>query len=340
MPERNRSHHHEQLSTTSEPIETALSPEREQKNIRWNSLENGTCAAHAEFHHQLPFGRIDGRTDTGGPRAKYDHNEDSLCVVNGKNYSLVSIIDGAGGSDNGRLASLLGTELLTAEAEEYAQETEEQHGIVPYLLRSIDEKIWNDAKGGYATGVLIELYRTADGTLEAQVGAAGDAKILTVRSGQAFSEGTTTFQNYAQKSVERGEIGLEGYYNHHQLNVITGGFGLRAGNPRDPFEIKKFSPRSGDSIILADDGLWDIVSEFEAVELSQQFSGQALEQKLFELAFSRNNAVTAFSIRHNAHTTVQKQLSYIKADAIGPEFAHDDVVARGDNITLAVITIG
>lgn len=283
----------------------------------WTSIQAGEGHALPEFHFEAKLGRVAARTDTGGPRSKYSKNEDAMFTLATSRSLVVGVIDGAGGSGNGKLAAELGA-LNFARGFREGQSFEDALELGD---RAICDAPWpSEYQRGYATGVLAQI-GSPEKTNQVTIGYAGDAKALTIREGQKLDAGTTKFQNIAQTKIDQGFAPPEGYYNHPQNHIITGGFGIPDDRRRLP-QIMEFAGQPGDLLVMASDGLWDNVSEFEIIELAKVHRDAAsLQQALFALAYERNNSEAPFIIRHDGDTKIEKKLQ------------------AGDNITVVVVEL-
>src|SRR5258708_38451772 len=96
-----------------------------------------------------------------------------------------------------------------------------------------------NSNGGYAPGVILEIDKD---TREATIVGAGDSKAMTLRKGKKVEEGTTHFQNVAQRGRDTGNILPHEYYTNGRLNEIMGGFGIPNDVKAEPPGIKKFIP--------------------------------------------------------------------------------------------------
>lgn len=239
-----------------------------------------------------------------------------------ENQTVVGVIDGAGGSENGRRASRIGSAVFAKAFRE---------GIaMEQALKLADAAIREHAPKSYAAGVIIEIER--DGERRAvTIGYTADCKAMTLRGNKKLSEGTTKFQNVAQAKVDLGLREPHEYYTDESINMITGGLGVPDPEHHDKPGVIGFAGQTGDIIVAGSDGFWDIVSEYEIEEFARACGASAkLEERLFALAYERNNSVEPFTIQHSEDVAVEKQLSKIKADGLHK---------RGDNITLAVVEL-
>jgi serine/threonine protein phosphatase PrpC len=264
---------------------------------------------------------ISMKTDVGGLRSKYTLNEDSLVLVAQPQRLVLGIIDGAGGSGKygssvraGRLASRVVDGALIKSLREHT----------PDLARAVNQEVIEQYKEfeGYATGVIVDIV-VRNKKISVRMDYAGDSKAMTLRNHRRFARGTTRFQNCAQEDVDKGYVSPHTYYNHSRLNVITGGFGVAENMAeKEPIGTVTFDGKDGDIIVVASDGFWDNVSEYEVEQLSAQHpSSESLRQALYALAYERNNARNSFVIQHDEQTRVTKYLS------------------SGDNITVAVVVL-
>lgn len=294
---------------TSSERPTLPAPKERVLSFGLNSFdkpsENGTVESQVE---KTLLGRVDAVTSIGGPGSKYDHNEDSFVIHSDQESLAVAVLDGAGGSGNGELASRIGSEA-------FLQSVRNGDDLMDAFDR-ISQEVFRNGRGGYLTATALLATRLKDGRIRKNVAAAGDSKILTIRNGARLQDGTTDFQNMAQLAIGSNQIEPWEYYNHPRLSMITGGLGVKRGAEQPVF--KQFDHLEGDVSILASDGLWDIVSEYEVIELSKLFHGKALEQKLFDLAIERNGQ-PMFFIQHSPDHQVLK-----------------DNYKGGDNVTIIV----
>jgi len=185
-------------------------------------------------------------------------------------------------------------------------------------------------------GVLMQLGRWDDdeGRIvdphHATVVYAGDAKILTIRNEQRLSEGTTKFQSLAQKDIDDKVAEEKDLYTHSQAHVLTNSFG---SGRLDSMNELSFDTQKGDTMVMASDGFWDVVSEYETIELSKKYAGQALQDELFQLAMNRQGANALINIEHEPGVFVEKNMKRGKGIQ-GWEYNK-----MADNITVMVVAI-
>ncbi len=254
------------------------------------------------------LGRVDASTSIGGPRSKYEVNEDGFVIHANERELGVIVCDGAGGSGEGALATKIASETF--------QESMHEGDDLMDAFDAISENVLRDGNGGYLAACALHALKRPDGVIRVNVANSGDTKILTIRDGKRLDAGTTTLQNFGQSSVKAGLIEPWKYYTYKLQNQLTGSLG--AGKTPEPPEFRAFDHQKGDQSLLAGDGLWDLMSEYEILQLAQKYRGRELQEKIFQTVFDRSNAGT-FDIQHSPDHTVRKTQN------------------KGDNITVVLI---
>lgn len=266
-------------------------------------------------------------TDYGGPESKYDHNEDSYFVCsNDKGDLFVGVIDGAGGGElGGTFPSIIAnkelSDRLSKGGELSAALDRTSLTIIEETKRRIAERgLTIRGSGAYACAVVARI--DSRGFLD--LGWRGDSRATVLRKGRHIVEATTEMQNFAVKDLKKtGRPSFE-YYSHPHNNVITGGLGVepRAGyQPPDGTRIiSGFKLSPGDQVVIASDGVWDLISLQEIERLSISYHGNELEKKITELALQRSG-------KGNFQITIE----------LGKTIDCQSFSGEGDNITVAVI---
>ncbi|MBI3626986.1 protein phosphatase 2C domain-containing protein [Candidatus Uhrbacteria bacterium] len=266
-----------------------------------------------KFYLKTRLAEVAGQTSPGGPKSKYGKvNEDCLSIASFPKRSSIILIDGAGGSGNGRLAAEIGTGAMT-------QALRQGKSSLDAWLQA-DDLIRQYGQKGYAVGVLANITMESGPRPKVEILSVGDSKLMTIRDGQKVPELTTKFQNVAQQMVDNLNIKPEDYYNDDELNILTAAIGIKE---KDKPQMIEFVGQEGDLLIVASDGVWDVISEFEIEEIcreAKQNPGK-IEEKIYKLAHKRNNS-SEFEIQHNQKISVTKRMTH-----------------GGDNITLAVMKI-
>lgn len=321
--------------------------------------------AEREFHETVEIAGIHGRSDYGGEASKYsDENQDSIfAVVQGKDSVIVGVVDGAGGSGGGLRASQRVTEIVTREVVKgatledalKAADLEVDRDNIEQIKKaarnlknqvegplSLDERreIVDD-ESAYACPVLLKLSKEG----KAEMCWSGDAKAMTLRNGAKLVGGTSKMMNLVDEII-RGDKNPdlydwkshpvpskpEDYYEAYLNNKITGHIGgtrvLTDETVPSAVRIEslQFEAKEGDQIVLASDGVWDVVSEFEIEERAKHLKGQDLQKEIFNLAFERNNSKDDFFIQHSATASVKCK-------------PKKRISNHGDNISVVVVDV-
>jgi len=284
-------------------------------------------------------------TDIGGSRSRYKVNEDNYFVLAQENLVGIGVLDGAGGSKNGLLASQIATAGLSVSIPESPlaelfEKISELVGLYAHdgYIHDVDEEVINTINGGYTAGV-VALIRNFGGEKVVEIGASGDSKVLTLRRGsQGFykaPEGTSAFQNMAQFEIDQGIYPAADIYIHPKLNILIGALGLRGESYLSPtFSTFIACPGDGTRIILGSDGIFDVISEYELIQMANNFSNISdFHRAAFNLAILRHSDTDEFMIQHSKSYDIPKRVSsYEKSGYVY-------VRNGGDNITLAAMDL-
>lgn len=303
------------------------------------SQENANMSVQKLY--RMPGIKIIAQTDVGGPMSKYAHeNQDGFIVGRTKKGVLrAGVIDGAGGSRDGGLASAL---LISSIQKNITDDMQAFSDIVEkanaYLYKK-NASFAEDEKKMYATGVFLELLPNG----KAEMFWVGDAKGLVLHEKKVIEAGNTSEQNVARTHVEMGLCQPEEYYVHPHLHIITNTLGVNAHVQDTYGRLPVYETKKGDYILLYSDGIGDVLSPEDIEHYAKTCSTvRQLEEKIFARSYARNNSgIDGFTIRAHNHegkiVRVQKQIN---------EFADTDSQEQilagrkgGDNMTLLVVKI-
>lgn len=273
---------------------------------------------HNDHTHIMTYANlatVASTTTYGGPGSKYRTiNEDSFFFgINVSRSLIAGVVDGAGGSCFGYLAGKLANEAL-------ATKLYEGKNVIA-AFASADEHVILNGKGGYATGVAIEV----DEHLFVQMAAKGDTRAMTLRDEQLFREGTTVIQSEVAKKIEQGLLPPHAIHTAKGRNIIYS----IIGNHNMPLTSSAFQARPGDVLVLASDGLWDVISDFEILQMSKNYRGTQLQKALYALAFERNNSTEEFALQFGPNEVYVLSPLHVS-----------ETKCRGDNITVQVVELG
>lgn len=237
--------------------------------------------------HTTPWCTVDGLTNHGGTHSKYrTENQDCLFLGMDDTRSVLcaGVVDGAGGTAGARLTSRMASGMLLDRLTGGMQMVNafaHANGLVTWRNTQLRQD-------GAATAAVIRVSR--DGALE--IGAIGDAKIMTFRRRRILRPLCTREQNFARRVYDQTDFPWM-YFNHPLLSSITAYLGGSARNEQSESGVflNGIACRR-DLLVLGSDGLWDNVTEYEAWQIVRQHGrdSRALCDALFTLAMSRNNS--------------------------------------------------
>lgn len=147
----------------------------------------------------------------------------------------------------------------------------------------------NDESLGLATAAVSVITRSGNVLL----GATGDARAVLLRGGLMMHERSPTVQSWVANEIRQGRLKPHEIHTHPRLSSVYGFLGSDYG---DLHEERSFSSTSGDQLILASDGIWTVVTDYEVERLATRFKGEALLVAIFDLAFQRNNSDSPFEV--------------------------------------------
>jgi protein phosphatase len=228
--------------------------------------------------------KASGRSDIGLAR---ENNEDSGFI--GKNYLLVA--DGMGGHAAGELASATAVSIISGFDKNYSQ-IQDVSNIVEEISLKIKNSIHKD-NSRQGMGTTASFVKLNDKSL--LITHIGDSRVYLIRNKQIKQ--LTKDQTYIQTLIDSGEITEQESKNHPQksllLQAIDGSKNLVAQT--ETIEIQE-----GDKLLLCTDGLTNVVSDKEILEIVNKYdyvgSVSALIEKSLELGGPDNITVIVAEI--------------------------------------------
>jgi serine/threonine protein phosphatase PrpC len=196
-----------------------------------------------------------GLTDPGKVRK---NNEDSLLVGEGRDETLFVVADGIGGFEAGEVASSIAVDVL---------KDVEPSGSLEEAIREANRRILAASKGdeklqGMGTTVVAMRFGGTRQELLAEVSHVGDSRVYLLRGGELRP--ITEDHSLVAELVRSGDLTRAQASEHPQKNLITRALGAEEEVEVDttvlPVEL-------GDRLILCSDGLSDMVSEAEMLDL-------------------------------------------------------------------------
>jgi protein phosphatase len=236
----------------------------------WTDRESG-CAARA------------GAASLIG---NYRENNEDLVLLDRK-YPLALVLDGMGGQAAGEIASRTGGEAIRRAVRRGLRAGHEPRALIENALRVGNKAVLElgrfdrDMRNCGTTVVLALLHR---GT--AYVSWLGDSPAYRVSGGRI--EKLTWEHNLRNALVRHGTISEEEARQHHIHNVLW----RYLGSPdlADPVEVPSFTPLTGDRLLLATDGVTNIIPEADLLEVCRSHpEPKACAEELANLAVERGS---------------------------------------------------
>lgn len=256
------------------------------------------------------------RTSNGGKNSKYTENEDGAAVIPGETPAVI-VVDGVGSCKTGSFPAKFITEnfeMLFNAGNKLADKAMKKIANEVFWLNVKRDR--NKERKTGATAVIAAIHEKR----HVEFSWIGDCKALTVRAGHALPEGTTRMHNVAAAAT--GDTWE--YMFRPNKNIILRLIGNNPHTEMSQTETIEFQGEAGDTIIVASDGLWDVVSDYEIADMSSRYRGKELHDNLFDLALSRQNAEDMpFDVEVEQNLKIPLTVSENQAD----------------NITIAVIEL-
>ncbi|MDW8148780.1 MAG: Stp1/IreP family PP2C-type Ser/Thr phosphatase [Roseiflexaceae bacterium] len=220
--------------------------------------------------------RFGAATDTGVVR---DLNEDSLLALDlrlirrnqPRTWSLFIVADGMGGHSAGEVASdlalrgaleIVQREYLAPTVDADAQDREETlREVVRRAMFQANEYVVREARNrGNDMGTTMTLALVAGD--RAVIGNVGDSRTYLLREGKLRR--VTRDHSLVQRLVDLGQITPDEVYTHPQRNAVLRSLGDKLDIEVDVF-VERLRP--GDALLLASDGLWEMVRDEQMAEI-------------------------------------------------------------------------
>lgn len=209
-----------------------------------------------------------GVTDVGQVR---EHNEDHIAWD--KNMGLVMLADGMGGHNAGEVASEIAVNSIQeALRDVLAPDMQDSHSIeltdavreaITYANDEINRQAReNIAYSGMGTTIVLTLFHH-DRVISAHV---GDSRTYRMRGDELVQ--LTTDHSLVQEMVDNGYLSEEEALKSASRNLITRALGIADTVDVDVNEVKA---ENGDLYLMCSDGLSDLVTDEEIVNLLKEY---------------------------------------------------------------------
>jgi protein phosphatase len=221
-----------------------------------------------------------------------ENNEDAVHVD--ADYPFAMVLDGMGGQAAGEFASQAGAEAVRDVLRHGIDNGEEPRPLIERALRAGHEAVLEVGqskrkyRGCGTTIVLTLLHRGV-----AHVSWLGDSPAYRISKGRV--EKLTWEHDLRNALIRRGAIPASEAKDYRVTNVLWQYLG--SDEPKQPVEIPSFTPRHGDRLVLATDGITNVVSEEQLREVCESHPDpHECAEELVNLALeqgSRDNCTCA-----------------------------------------------
>lgn len=216
-----------------------------------------------------------GLTDTGAVR---QHNQDSYTIRELSQQLAVAVVcDGMGGAQAGNVASAVAVEAFAAAVEDAClagppASGPDRQALLGQACRKANQVVFELAErepgyhgmGTTLVGALIQPDQVSVVNI-------GDSRAYVIRGNDIRQ--ITQDHSLVQAMVARGELTREQARVHPKKNLITRALGVEAEVEADLFQM---SAQPGDRLLLCSDGLSNVLSDEELLELCR---GGLLEER-------------------------------------------------------------
>jgi protein phosphatase len=252
-------------------------------------------------------------SDTGRRRRR---NEDNYVVA----PPLFAVADGMGGAQAGEVASRLAASALEGEDSDGLRGLERIDALIQEANRRIYDRASTDpAASGMGTTMTVALVEE----MTVAIGHVGDSRAYLVRDEQM--EQLTDDHSLVNELLKSGRLSEEEAHVHPQRSVITRAVGTDPDVDVDGFTIEG---EEGDVFLLCSDGLTDMVSDEEILELVHSHRDD-LDKAVKALVTAANRGggednITAVAFRISAEQPVSTEDTVAMPAITGDEDEPDE----------------
>jgi PPM family protein phosphatase len=217
---------------------------------------------------------------------------------------LVLVADGVGGGPAGEVASATTTYVVSATA--MARRDDDPTRVLSEAVRAAQEQLrrgveLDDAREGMATTLTAVL---TNGRLFA-LAHLGDSRGYVMRDDELIL--VTRDHTYVAQLVDQGRLSVVDAADHPWRNVVTRTVN---GDPSTHADVLPLALREGDRVVLASDGLTDLVTEPEIESMMLRHSDDVAADSLLALALARGG-------RDNVTVVIATVIEGPRVDSVG-----------------------
>ena len=261
------------------------------------------------LHLTTPVVEIAVRTDPGRDPEK-QVNEDAAAHAEVKLGLLAVVCDGMGGHAGGKEASELAVksivEIVTAAPEKTAP-----RDALRVAIEEANRRVWSmpTSEGGFRPGsTVVAILAHAGG---AEIAHVGDSRIYLVHSG-AITQ-VTKDHSMVQEMVDRNIIKAEDAAKHPDANKIMRALGI-AKDVEVDVRPEPIAFVAGDVFVLCSDGLSDLVTPSEILDIAGSKPSAQAAGQLVDLANARggHDNITAMVMRMKGSASAGDAATIVK----------------------------
>ena len=236
----------------------------------------------SELHYEYGNG-----TDTGCVRSQ---NEDAFVLFEAEDNfeieekgNLMVICDGMGGAKAGKEASSIAVQEIGKVY--YQSKTKDVRAAINQAIRAANQQIFSQSQHheeyrGMGTTVVAAIVKDD----KAFIAHIGDSRCYLIRKREIAQ--VTEDHTIVQKMVNKGLITPEEARHHPEGHILSRSLGVDV-NVEIDITMEPLTLKQGDILILCTDGLSNVVSEDEILQISMSGTAQHAVEKLISLAKER-----------------------------------------------------
>lgn len=236
----------------------------------------------SELHYEYGNG-----TDTGCVRSQ---NEDAFVLFEAEDNNqieekgnLMVICDGMGGAKAGKEASAIAVQEIGRVY--YQSKTRDVRAAINQAIRAANQQIFSQSQHheeyrGMGTTVVAAIVKDD----KAFIAHIGDSRCYLIRKREIAQ--VTEDHTIVQKMVNKGLITPEEAKNHPEGHILSRSLGVDM-NVEIDITMEPLALKQGDILILCTDGLSNVVSKEEILQIAMAGTAQHAVEKLISLAKER-----------------------------------------------------
>lgn len=208
-----------------------------------------------------------------------DENQDSYCIIKGKNFGFLAVADGMGGKPGGALASSVAIQALAQRMVSCGELNEE---YLSKVFQEANQRILLEAaRSTRLAGMGSTMVGLGFQGTDIYLANIGDSRAYRFRDGvlQQLSSDHTV----VAELLKSGTISTEQAINNPMAHMLSRALGSASNSEVECFKIEE-PAQAGDIYLLCSDGLHCQVSDDEITKILLRYDCQEAVSQLIELA--------------------------------------------------------